>query len=102
MSKQALRDLVPAHGGLSEPVDRGIPLKDRKALLDEAAGLDTIEVTNADLSTVYRLADGALSPLDGPMKQEEFNQVLDSSVIIREGQRYAWTIPMSLPVTSNL
>jgi sulfate adenylyltransferase len=99
MAQQAPGDLVPVHGGLSEPVDRVVSLKDRKAFLAEAAGLSPVAVNAADLSTVYRLADGALSPLEGPMKAAEYQRVLDESVIVRDGRRYAWTIPLSLPVT---
>ena len=92
-------DLVPVHGGLSEPVDRLVPLKDKAAFLSEAAGLPSIRVTDADLATVYRIADGALSPLTGPMKKAVFDRVLDEKVIESNGGRYAWTIPISLPLT---
>ena len=99
MSTHAASDLVPVHGGLAAPVDRVIALKDRAAFLAEAEGLARIAVTNADLSTVYRLADGALSPLEGPMKQAAFSLALDEGVVISQGRRYAWTIPLSLPLT---
>lgn len=98
MSEQN-RDLVPVHGGLSEPVDRIVPFKHKAAFLSEAASLPAIRVTNADLSTVHRIADGALSPLTGPMKKEAFDRVLAERVVLSEGGRYAWTIPISLPVT---
>jgi sulfate adenylyltransferase len=54
------------------------------------------------LSTVYRFGDGALSPLAGPMNSKTYNRVLDESVIEHGGKLYAWTIPISLPVTSEL
>ena len=92
-------DLVPVHGGLEEPVDRVVPVSQRKAFQQEAAGMPRVQVTPADLSTVHRLADGALSPLEGPMKQEAWDRVLDESVILQDGKRYAWTIPLALPVT---
>jgi sulfate adenylyltransferase len=93
--------LVPAHGGLSEPVNRIVPLKDKTAFLAEAKALPSIRVTSADLSTVYRLSDGALSPLTGPMKKEAFDRVLAERVVLSEGGRYAWTIPISLPITND-
>ena len=96
---QTQHDLVPVHGGLTEPVDRSIPLKQRAAFLEEAAKLTSIRVTSADLSTIHRLADGALSPLTGPMKKEAFELALAERVVLSEGGRYAWTIPISLPVT---
>ena len=57
-------DLVPVHGGLDELVDRVVPLSRRRLFLEEANGLPSITVNKADLSTVHRLADGALSPHD--------------------------------------
>ncbi|MBX2798282.1 MAG: hypothetical protein KTR31_11450 [Myxococcales bacterium] len=93
--------LVPVHGGLDVPVDRVVKLSRRKALLDEAAGLPKIKVTEADLATVHRLADGTLSPLTGPMSKEQYDLVLAERVVISQGQRYAWTIPTTLPVTDE-
>ena len=93
------QDLVPVHGGLDEPVDRTVPLNMRSEFLAEAESLPTLRVTNADLSTVYRLADGALSPLEGPMRAETWNRVLDEEVLISKGDPYAWTIPLALPAT---
>ena len=95
------QDLVPVHGGLTEPVDRIVSFKDQASFLAEAGGLPSIRVTAADLSTVYRLADGALSPLIGPMKKEAYDLVISEMVVLSEGGRYAWTIPISLPVTDG-
>src|SRR6185295_15891801 len=58
--------------------------------------------SDADLSSVYRFGDGALSPLTGPMDQKTYNRVLDESVVEHQGKLYAWTIPLSLPITSDL
>lgn len=93
------QDLVPVHGGLDAPIDRVVPLNERGAFLAEAAPLARVRVTNADLSTVYRLTDGGLSPLEGPMGAEAWNRVLDEEVVISKGAAYAWTIPLALPVT---
>ena len=92
-------DLVPIHGGLAELVDRRIPLAERSRFIEEAERLPSVRVTRADLSTVYRISDGALSPLEGPMRAEEWNRVLDEQSIEVGGRRFAWTIPLSLPVT---
>ena len=93
------KELVPVHGGLPEPVDRVVPLRDRKKFLAGAAGLPRLRVTRADLSTVYRLGDGALSPLPGPMGEEAWYRALDEAVVLSGGRPYAWGIPLSLPVT---
>ncbi len=93
--------LVPVHGGLDQLVHRVLPWSRRKALLAEAASMPTIQVSEADLSSVYRWSDGTLSPLDGPMNQDDWDHVLDHRCIVRGGKRYAWTIPLALPVTDD-
>ncbi len=84
-------DSLSPHGGVSEPINRTV------ATL-EALSSDPIPVSDADLSTLYRIADGGLSPLIGPMVQEEYNRVLEEEVIVRNGKKYAWTIPLAFPV----
>lgn len=93
--------LVPVHGGLSAPVDRILPWSRKKELLAAAQTLPRIAVTDADLSVVYRIADGTLSPLVGFMGEQTYNHVLDEKSIVYEGKAYAWTIPFSLPVTED-
>ena len=93
--------LVPPHGGISEPVCRAVPADQIADFLARAKGLTQIPVSDADLSTVYRLGDGGLSPLTGPMDSATYNRVLDESVIEHNGKLYAWTIPLSLPATAE-
>jgi sulfate adenylyltransferase len=76
-----------------------VSLKERSKLVAEASKLPAIRLTKADLSTVHRIADGTLSPLEGPMGAEAWHRVLDESVVVQGGRRYAWGIPLSLPVT---
>lgn len=94
-------DLVPVHGGLDAPINRIVPLSRRKQFLAEAAGLPRIEVSKADLATVYRIADGTLSPLSGFMDRETWHQVLDREALEFGFRNYAWTAPISLPVTND-
>ena len=94
-------DLVPAHGGLSEPVHRVVPLNRRQEFLAKAEKLPSLRVNRADLSTVYRLSDGGLSPLEGPMLAATWHRVLEERRIHRDGVDYAWTIPLSLPVSDD-
>jgi len=95
-------ELLPPHGGLSVPVNRTVAADKIDAFKSEAAGLAKVPVSAADLSTVYRFGDGVLSPLTGPMNSEAYNRVLDEACIISNGKKYAWTIPLSLPVTEEL
>ncbi len=91
--------LVPVHGGLDAPVNQILPFSRKNALLSQAATLPRIAVTDSDLSVVYRIADGTLSPLKGFMDEATWNRVLDQRNIERDGVAYAWTIPLALPVT---
>ena len=56
-------DLIPPHGGLTEPVCCTVPADELDAFRSHAESLARVPVTNADLSSVYRFADGTLSPL---------------------------------------
>ncbi len=94
--------LIQPHGGLAEPVSRAVAAEHIEDFGKRAASLLKVPVSDADLSTVYRFGDGTLSPLVGPMDQATFDRVLDESVIERDGKKYAWTIPLSLPVTAQL
>ena len=97
-----MADLITPHGGLSEPVCRTVSAADIAAFKTEAAGLTKVPVSAADLSTVYRLGDGTLSPLTGPMTSAVYHKVLDESVIESNGKKYAWTIPLALPITADM
>ncbi|MCY3681460.1 MAG: sulfate adenylyltransferase [Gemmatimonadetes bacterium] len=92
--------LIAPHGGLSEPVNRMVA--DVETFLSRTNGLTRVPVSDADLSSVYRFGDGGLSPLTGPMDAQTYHRVLDESVIEVNGKRYAWTIPISLPVSPDL
>ena len=93
--------LIQPHGGLDAPVSREVPEAERDFFLERISALPRVSLSAADLSSVYRFGDGALSPLDGPMDSATYNRVLEESVIEHGGALYAWTIPLSLPVDSE-
>lgn len=97
-----MTSLVPPHGGLTEPLCWTVPTDAVADLLVQTKTMTKVPVSDADLSTVYRLGDGGLSPLDGPMDSATYNRVLDESVIEYDKKLYAWTIPLALPVTADL
>ncbi len=97
-----MSDLIPPHGGLKEPVCCTVSADEIASFKAEAAKLPKVPVSAADLSTIYRFADGTLSPLTGPMNSKVYNRVLDEAVIEHNGKKYAWTIPLSFPVTAEL
>jgi sulfate adenylyltransferase len=95
-------DLIPPHGGLTEPVNRTVPADRVQEFSKEVASLRSLPVSDADLSSVYRIGDGGLSPLTGPMVKAVYDQVLRDVNIDHDGRKYAWAIPISLPVTKDL
>ena len=97
-----MADLIVPHGGLTVPVNRTVEPKMVDDFLDHAKSLARVPVSDADLSTVYRLGDGGLSPLTGPMDSATYDRVLEESVIECNGQKYAWTIPVALPIAEEL
>ncbi|MBI1336577.1 MAG: sulfate adenylyltransferase [Phycisphaera sp.] len=94
--------LVPPHGGLDQLVNKTVPAGEVESFKAAAAKLPKVSVTAADLSTVYRIADGTLSPITGFMIQKVYDRVLDEKVVESNGKLFAWTIPLSLPVTAEV
>jgi len=93
-----MQDLIPPHGGLRELVNRTVAAEETRDFLRQAAGLKPVGISDADLSSLYRMGDGGLSPLTGPMDRETFHRVLTDEVLLHNGKPYAWTIPISFPV----
>ena len=90
-------DVMPPHGGCGL-VSRNVPDDRIESFVQKARGLKSFTISDGDLSAFYRIADGALSPLEGPMGSDEFNRVLENETIERNGKLYAWTIPIAFPV----
>ena len=88
------------HGG-GDLIDRFVPESEKGSFLNSLKGSKVYQISDADLSVFYRMADGVLSPLQGPMNSDEFNQVLEDEVIVRNGKKYAWTIPLAFPVSKS-
>lgn len=89
--------LSPVHGGLTEPVSR---LTDDHLYRSQWQALARLAVNDTDRTTLYRIADGTLSPLSGPMSKDDYDMVLAEGAIERNGGKWAWTIPVVLPVTA--
>ena len=87
----------PVHGGLSSLVNRVVPADQASAW----ASLPSVDVNENDRTSLYRIADGTLSPLEGPMGQADYDSVLERGAIERGGKLWAWTIPIILPITDE-
>src|SRR5258708_3710185 len=92
-----MADLIPPHGGSSELVNRNVPQEEAAEFRSRLAGRPPLKVSDADLSTLYRLGDGGLSPLTGPMDRSTWERVLQEEVILNNGKTFAWTIPLAFP-----
>ncbi|HEX5132924.1 MAG TPA: sulfate adenylyltransferase [Candidatus Krumholzibacteria bacterium] len=82
--------MIQPHGGTL--VSRIAPPEQRDALRTRAAGLPTIDMNAREASDLLLIAIGAMSPLEGFMRREEYDAVLD-------GMRLPGGLPWSLPVT---
>ncbi len=89
--------LPPPFGGTLN--DRFISDEKRATFLKNVSSYKSYVISNADLSIFYRIADGALSPLEGPMTSGEFYHALDKGVIKRNGDILPWTIPIAFPIS---
>jgi sulfate adenylyltransferase len=78
-----------------------VPAAEVEDFRAQTRSLPRVPVSEADLSTLYRFGDGGLSPLTGPMDREAFQRVLDEEVILQNGKKYAWTIPLAFPVDES-
>ena len=96
-----MQDLIAPHGGLTEPVNRQVGAGEAGEFRRGAAGFKRVAISDADLSSLYRMGDGGLSPLAGPMDRATFDRVLDEEVVISNGKPFAWTIPISFPVDKS-
>jgi sulfate adenylyltransferase len=95
MPTTTLVRISPVHGGLPQPVSRIAARPDLAAW----SKLPAIDVNDNDRTTLYRIGDGTLSPLTGPMIESDYRSALDKGALVRDGKPWAWTIPIILPVT---
>jgi len=91
--------MIEAHGGLM--VNRIVPQENREGFLGDLQKAKKYYISDGDLSIFHRMADGTLSPLEGPMVQEEFYKILDEEHIKRNDEKLAWTIPLAFPVEQD-
>ena len=82
--------------------NRLVPAAEAVDFRKQAQEFKRVPISDADLSSLYRMGDGGLSPLTGPMDRTAFERVLNEEVFLHKGKPYAWTIPISFPVDRAL
>jgi sulfate adenylyltransferase len=89
MTITATRDLIAPHGG--RLVDR------RGERTERVEAIETVTLTSREVSDLDMLASGALSPLDGFMRRDDYERVVDE---MRLANGLAWALPVCLAVDS--
>ncbi len=85
--------MIPAHGG--RLVDRIADSKEREELLEEIPRLPRLVMTRREAADFELIATGAMSPLEGFMKREDYTIVRD---LMRLSKGLVWTLPVTLAV----
>jgi sulfate adenylyltransferase len=93
--EDTIPDLIPPHGGIPQPIDCQVPAAEQADFRKQVAALKKVAVSDADLSTLYRIGDGGLSPLTGPLDRNAFNRVLDEEVFIHNEKPYVWMVGLT-------
>ena len=81
------------HG--SELINRTAGRDERDRLAEKAKSMESISLNSREVSDLEMIANGALSPLEGFMRKDEYNSVLD---LMRLANGIPWTIPITLSV----
>jgi sulfate adenylyltransferase len=87
---------IPPHGG--ELVNRIVEGPDRDKWMRQIPSLPKIELNPREKSDLDMIACGALSPLEGFMKEKDYLSVIDK---MRLANGLPWTIPITLSTTKE-
>jgi sulfate adenylyltransferase len=88
--------LIEAHGG--RLIDREARGAERESLLQASNKMPGLTLNRRTISDLELIANGALSPLEGFMGEADYTSVRDRR---RLDNGLIWTIPVTLPVTSE-
>jgi sulfate adenylyltransferase len=84
-------ETIPAHGG--QLINRELTGVDRETLLERAPSLPKITLRHREVSDLEMIANGAFSPLEGFMCEDDYVAVR-GNMHLRSG--LPWTIPVTL------
>jgi sulfate adenylyltransferase len=88
--------LIPPYGG--KLVNLMVTGEERKALLEKATKLSSVQISARAMCDLELLATGAFSPLDRFMKKADYERVLTE---MRTSDGTLFPIPITLPVEEN-
>src|SRR6185369_17753418 len=92
-----MTELITPYGG--ELVDLLVAEEERESIMNRAAMLPRVQLTQRNLCDLELLATGGFSPLRKFMGREDYQSVLHS---MRLSNGILFPIPITLPVSKNL
>src|SRR3984893_12876178 len=90
-------ETIPAHGG--RLINRELSGVERETLLERVPSMPRINLRPREISDLEMIANGALSPLEGFMCEDEFGAV-GGNLPLASG--FPWTIPITLSASGDL
>jgi sulfate adenylyltransferase len=89
-------EMIPAHGG--QLVNRELAGVERETLLERAPAMPKMILRPREVSDLEMIANGAFSPLDGFMREEDYTSVRGNKHL---ANGLPWTIPVTLSATDD-
>lgn len=90
-------ETIPAHGG--RLINRELTGVERETLLDKTPTLPKLQLRPREVSDLEMIANGAFSPLEGFMCEDDYLAVRDNKHL---ASGLPWTIPVTLSTTDEL
>lgn len=88
--------MIAAHGGVL--VNRELKGKQRDEAERKASGLPGLTLSDWELCDLEMIATGAMSPLEGFMRRDDYESCLDNRVL---GNGLPWTLPIVKTITER-
>src|SRR5258707_5466698 len=88
--------LITPHGGIL--VNREVHASERERLIEASVAMPRLELSARAISDLEMIATGAYSPLEGFMGEADYHTVVSG---MRLANGVAWSIPITLPVSSE-
>ncbi len=85
--------MILPHGGTL--INQYAAESERQSLLEKASQLPALQLDDKNISDLEMIASGAMSPLTGFMKQDDYQSVVDT-MHLKNG--LAWSIPITLAI----